>query len=87
MKRVLLVACFLSQLWLTLFGQNQDPLMTPVPLVEEEDLGAERAGNLRLWQEAAADNALRSGLASIAIGLYDQLLVGADGEDPRTHEM
>ncbi|QXD23844.1 tetratricopeptide repeat protein [Opitutia bacterium ISCC 51] len=87
MKRVLLVACFLSQVWLTLFGQNQDPLMTPVPLVEEKDLGAERAGNLRLWQEAAADNALRSGLASIAIGLYDQLLVGADGEDPRTHEM
>ena len=61
--------------------------MTLVPLVEEEDLGAERAINLRLWQEAAADNALRSGLASIAIGLYDQLLVGADGGNSRTHEM
>ena len=60
MKRVLFVTCFLSQVWLTLFGKNQDPLMTLVPLVEEEDLGAERAINLRLWQEAAADNALRS---------------------------
>ena len=87
MKRVLFVACFVSQVWQSLFGQNQDPLTTPVPLVEEEDLGNERASNLRIWQEAAADNALRSGLPSIAIGLYDQLLVGADGGESRTHKM
>ena len=87
MKRVFLAACLMSQAWPSLGGQTEDPLLAPVPLVEEADLQGERAGNLKLWQEAAADNALRSGLASIAIGLYDQLLVNADGTDTKTHEM
>ena len=87
MKRVLIAACFLCQIWVPVLGQIPDPLTAPVPLVEEQDLTDEREVNLRLWQEAAADNALRSGLASIAIGLYEQLLVGADGEAAKTHEM
>lgn len=87
MKRFLFAACLVIQAGLCLYGQTGDPLLTAVPLVEEGDLGGERAANLRLWQEAAADNALRSGLASIAIGLYEQLLVDADGEATKTHEM
>ena len=87
MKRILCAACLFSQAVLCLWGQNADPLLTAVPLVEEVDLGGERAENQRLWREAAADNALRSGLASIAIDLYDELLVDADGEATKTHEM
>lgn len=81
------MACLLCLSWLALGGQEADELTAPVPLVEDQDLTQEREANLRLWQEAAADNALRSGLASIAVGLYDQLLVNADGEAAKTHEM
>ena len=88
MKRFLIAICLsglagLSSLW----SQAEDPLLTPVPLVESEELGRERAENQRLWKEAAADNALRSGLASIAVGLYDELLADSDGEAAKTHRM
>lgn len=87
MKRFLLLACLLGWVAGSSAGQDEDALLVPTPLVDDEDLAEEREATLRLWREAAADNALRSGLASIAIGLYGQLLVDADGTDPKTYEM
>ena len=68
-------------------GQIADPLLVPVPLIENEEQRSEQAALRIVWQKEAADNALRSGLASIAVGLYDQLLEGADPLNPDTHEL
>ncbi|MCZ6674871.1 MAG: tetratricopeptide repeat protein [Verrucomicrobia bacterium] len=68
-------------------GQIEEPRLPTVPLVESGSLSLEQIASRRLWQREAADNALRSGLASIAVSLYDQLLEGADPESALTHEV
>ncbi len=58
------------------FAQVADT--TLVPLVDETLQQQEIRERRLLWKKEAADNALRSGLASIAVGLYSELLT--DGE-------
>ncbi|MCB1124021.1 MAG: hypothetical protein KJT03_20885, partial [Verrucomicrobiae bacterium] len=74
MNRIFAILVFAGTIWLSVNGQEEDPLISPVPLVTPEQSSVERDANRRMWQKTAADNALRSGLASIAVGLYDRLL-------------
>ncbi len=58
-----------------------------VPLVEETWALEESNFRDRLWLKGAADNALRSGLSAIAVGLYSELLESATEEDVFFHEV
>lgn len=61
------------------FTQVSEP--TLVPLVEALLQETEESERRLLWKKEAADNALRSGLASIAVGLYDELLVDSQSNE------
>jgi hypothetical protein len=74
MKPLIFFAFLLGASLGVVYAQVPDPLVSPVPLVESAQTDVERMQNRRLWEKSAADNALRSGLASIAIGLYSSLL-------------
>ena len=58
-----------------------------VPLIDEAGQDQEKNAQRFLWKKEAADNALRSGLASIAVGLYDDLLNGIAPHDTRKPEL
>lgn len=88
MKRLIFTGlAFYALCCLILVGQVEEPVLTPVPLAEGETQISEQHFRRQLWQKVGADNALRAGLASIAVGLYDRLLSTADFQDVRTHEI
>ena len=58
-----------------------------VPLIDTASQDEEKNAQRFLWQKEAADNALRSGLASIAVGLYDDLLEVIKPSDHKKREL
>jgi len=58
-----------------------------IPLIDAPSQDHEKNAQRFLWQKEAADNALRSGLASIAVGLYDQLLESITPSYPHKQEL
>jgi len=86
MRRLLSIAFLgLSFVAASLSAQVNEPRAVDMPLVSEQEQTREDLASQFLWKKEAADNALRSGLSGIAIGLYDRLLEEADEDLPITH--